>query len=135
MATAISVLDSNQPDSEQASIIGTRVCIQGTILSDQNLQVDGKVEGAIEMHGHKLTIGPRGEVRAEIEAQSVSIVGTVEGTIDASDRVELCSQSRVVGEIKARCIAIKDGAYFKGNIEVIESKSVVSIRQPEAEVA
>ena len=63
MATAISVLDSNQPDSEQASIIGSRVCIQGTILSDQNLQVDGKVEGAIEMHGHRLTVGPRGEVR------------------------------------------------------------------------
>jgi cytoskeletal protein CcmA (bactofilin family) len=133
MSTATTVLDFPQADSERLSNLGSRVRIQGKIFSDQDLQVDGEVEGTVEVHGHNLTIGPRAKVRADIKAQNVSVVGTVEGTIEASERIELCSQCRVLGKIKTRRIAIKDGAFFKGNIEVMLPRAVAPIRPaPEA---
>jgi cytoskeletal protein CcmA (bactofilin family) len=128
MSTATSVLDFPPPEGERLANLGSRVRIQGKIFSDQDLQVDGEVDGTIEVHGHNLTIGPRARVKADIKAQNVSVVGTVEGTIEASERIELCSQCRVLGKIKTRRIAIKDGAFFKGNIEVVLPRAVAPIR-------
>jgi cytoskeletal protein CcmA (bactofilin family) len=132
--SATSVLDFPQPEGERLSNLGPRVRIQGKIFSDQDLQVDGEVEGTVEVYGHNLTVGPRARMRADIKAQNVSVVGTIEGTIEASERIELCSQCRVVGKIKTRRIAIKDGAFFKGNIEVVQPRAVAPIR-PVAEGA
>jgi cytoskeletal protein CcmA (bactofilin family) len=136
--SATSVLDFPQPEGERLSNLGSRVRIQGKVFSDQDLQVDGEVEGTVEVHGHNLTIGPRARVRADIKAQNISVVGTVEGTIDATERIELCSQCRVMGKIRTRRIAIKDGAFFKGNIEVVQPRAVAPIRPqatPPAETA
>jgi cytoskeletal protein CcmA (bactofilin family) len=132
--SATSVLDFPQPEGERLSNLGPRVRIQGKIFSDQDLQVDGEVEGTIEVHGHNLTIGPRARLRADIKAQNISVVGTVEGSIEASERIELCSQCRVIGKIKTRRIAIKDGAFFKGNVEVVQLRAVAPVR-PVAEGA
>jgi cytoskeletal protein CcmA (bactofilin family) len=130
MSTANSVIDFPQAEGERLSNLGPRVRIQGKVFSDQDLQVDGEIEGTVEVLGHNLTIGPRARLRADIKAQNISVVGTVEGTIEASERVELCSQSRVVAKIKTRRIAIKDGAFFKGNIEVVQPRSVVPMKPP-----
>ena len=119
MSTATEASDFRPPGDEPVSNLGRGVRIEGKICSDQDLQVDGEVDGALEVHDHNLIVGPHARVKAEIKAQNVSIVGTVEGTIEASDRIELCSQCQVVAQIKTRRIAIKDGAYFKGNIEVV----------------
>jgi cytoskeletal protein CcmA (bactofilin family) len=134
MSTATSVIDFPQGEGERLSNLGPRVRIQGKVFSDQDLQVDGEIEGTVEVHGHNLTIGPRARLRADIKAQNISVVGTVEGTIEASERIELCSQCRVVGKIRTRRIAIKDGAFFKGNVEVVQARAVAPIR-PAAEAA
>jgi cytoskeletal protein CcmA (bactofilin family) len=133
MSTATAVLDFRQPGDERVSNLGRGVRVEGKIFSDQDLQVDGEVDGTLEIHNHNLIVGPQARVKADINAQNVSIVGVAEGTIEASDRVELCSQCRVVAHIKTRRIAIHDGAYFKGNIEVVQPRSVVAIRPPRAE--
>ena len=133
MSTAIAALDFRQPGDERVSNLGRGVRIEGKLFSDQDLQVDGEVDGTLEVHDHNLIIGPRARVKADIKAQNLSILGAVEGTIEASDRIELCSQCRVLGQIKTRRIAIKDGAYFKGNIEVVQPRALVAIRPPEAE--
>jgi cytoskeletal protein CcmA (bactofilin family) len=129
MSTATSIMDFPQGEGERLSNLGPRVRIQGKVSSDQDLQVDGEIEGSVEVHGHNLTIGPRARLRADIKAQNISVVGTVEGTIEASERIELCSQCRVMGKIKTRRIAIKDGAFFKGNIEVVQPR-VVAVMKP-----
>ena len=132
MSTASSV-NSPRPDGDRGSHLGHGVRIQGKIFSDQDLQIDGEVDGTLEAGGHNLTIGSQAKVKADIRAQNVSIVGAVEGTIETSDLVELCSQCRVVGQIKTRRIAVQDGAFFKGDIEVVQP-SVVAARSRGAEV-
>jgi cytoskeletal protein CcmA (bactofilin family) len=135
MYTAASALNFPKPEGERVSHLGRGVRIEGKIVSDQDLQVDGEVNGTLEVSGHNLTVGAKARVQADIKAQNISIVGTVEGSIEATDRIELCSQCRVIGQIKTHRIAIKDGAYFKGNIEVIQPKSVVAIRPTRAKPA
>jgi cytoskeletal protein CcmA (bactofilin family) len=83
--------------------------------------VDGQVDGTIELPTHKLTIGPQANVKASIKAQTVSLVGNAEGTIEANEKVELCGQSRLVGDIKTPRLVIKDGAYIKGKVDVVRS--------------
>lgn len=135
MSTAASALNSSQPDSDRVSHLGNGVRIEGKIFSDQDLQVDGQVDGTLEACGHNLTVGSQAKVKADIKAQNVTIVGTVEGTIETSDLIELSSQCRVVGQIITRRIVIKDGAYFKGDIEVVQPVTVVAGRPRGADVA
>ena len=135
VSTAASVSNFPQPECDRVSHLGCGVRVEGRIFSDQDFQVDGEVDGSLEACGHNLTVGAQAKVKAEIRAQNVSIIGTVEGNIEATDLIELCSQCRVTGQIKTRRIAIKDGAYFKGNIEVVQPSSVVAVRRSGAEVA
>ena len=106
------------PPGERTSTLGRTVRVEGKIISHQDLHVDGQVDGTIELSGNKLTIGPQANVKASIRAQNVSIVGNAEGTIEATERVELCSQCRLVGDIRTPRLVIKDGAYIKGNVDV-----------------
>jgi len=111
-----------QPATElTTSTIGGTVRIDGTVVSDQDLVVDGQVDGKIEMPGHKLTIGSNAKVRAAIKAEDVVIIGQVEGNVDATGRLELGPQSQVLGDISTERLLIREGAYFKGRVEIIRS--------------
>jgi cytoskeletal protein CcmA (bactofilin family) len=134
MSTAAAVSNFPQPEGNQVSHLGHGVRIQGKIFSNQDLQVDGEVDGTLEASGHNLTIGSQAKVKADIKAQNVSI-SAVEGSIETTDLIELGSQCRVVGQIKTRRISIKDGAYFKGDIEVVPPVSAVAGRPRGADVA
>jgi cytoskeletal protein CcmA (bactofilin family) len=119
----------------QASI-GTAVKISGQIYSKEDLYVDGDVEGSIELPEHRLTIGPNGKVRSNVKAREVVILGNVQGNVDASDKLEVLKDARMVGEIKTARILIEDGAYFKGSIDIVKpepTKSSASL-QPKPQV-
>jgi len=105
------------------------VRIEGKIVSHQDLHVDGQVTGTIDLPTSKLTIGPEANVKASIKAQNVSLVGNAEGTIEANERVELCSHSRLVGDIKTPRLVIKDGAYIKGNVDVVRPSAPKATRR------
>jgi cytoskeletal protein CcmA (bactofilin family) len=107
------------PPAERTSTLGRTVRVEGKIISQQDLNVDGQVDGSIELPTSKLTIGPQANVKASIKAQTVSLVGNAEGTIEANERVELCGQSHLVGDIRTPRLVIKDGAYIKGKVDVI----------------
>lgn len=109
----------------ETSLVGSTVRIEGRIRCDQDLFVDGEVEGSIDLPDHTLTIGKRARVTAAIQAHNVVIVGSAHGNIQASERVELRSQSRHEGDIRTARIAIEDGAYFKGTIEVVRQAAAV----------
>ena len=102
----------------ESSVVGSTVRIEGKIRCDQDLFVDGEVEGAIELPDHTLLIGKRARVSATIHAHNVVVVGSSKGNIEASERVELRNSCRHEGDIRTARIAIEDGAYFKGTIEV-----------------
>jgi len=98
--------------------IGKSVVIKGELSGSEDLYVDGTVEGTIELQGNNLVIGPNGQVRARVNAKGVVIQGKVEGNIRASERAELRKTAVAVGEIITQRVAIEDGAYFKGKVDI-----------------
>jgi cytoskeletal protein CcmA (bactofilin family) len=102
--------------------IGKAVKIVGQIFSREDLYIDGDVEGTIEAFDHKLTIGPNGNIRAGIKAREVVALGAIQGNVEASDRIEIRKEAKLVGDIKTARIVIEDGAYFKGSIDIVKSE-------------
>ncbi len=106
------------PKTAEFAHIGKSVIIKGELSGSEDLYVDGQVEGSIELQGNGLTIGPNGHVRATVNAKTVVIQGKLDGGIRASERTELKKSAIVVGDVVTQRIAIEDGAYFKGKIDV-----------------
>jgi cytoskeletal protein CcmA (bactofilin family) len=102
----------------EVATIGKSVVVKGELSGSEDLYVDGQVEGSVALRGQSLTIGPNGRVRANIEARNVIIHGQVNGNVTASDRVELRKSASLTGDISTARIAIDDGAYFKGTIDI-----------------
>jgi cytoskeletal protein CcmA (bactofilin family) len=92
------------------------VSIKGELVVEEDLAIEGCVEGRIELQGHSLWISPEGEVNAVIRAKSVIIAGTLIGEIHASEMVEIKSSGSVRGTINCPRVAIVDGAKFKGSV-------------------
>lgn len=102
--------------------IGKSVVIRGELTGNEDLYLDGEVEGNINLRDHKLVIGPNGRIKANITARDVVIHGRVEGNIATSERVELKRACTLIGDVATQRIAIEDGAFFKGAIDIKESK-------------
>jgi cytoskeletal protein CcmA (bactofilin family) len=114
------------------SCLGASLEIKGKISGDEDLQIDGKVEGAIALQGQRLTVGRSGQLNSEVHAREVVVFGKVQGNLRASDRVEIKKDGSVTGDITTSRISIEDGAYFKGRIEIDRSKGGSSTEEYEA---
>jgi cytoskeletal protein CcmA (bactofilin family) len=99
------------------TVIGSSLIIDGEISGDEDLVIQGTVKGKISLK-ESLFVESSGVVEADIETQNVDIAGRVTGNIAATDKVELKSDCRVIGDIKAPRILIADGASFKGNVDM-----------------
>jgi cytoskeletal protein CcmA (bactofilin family) len=110
---------SDSPDTtDKKTVIGEHIFIEGNIHGDENLVIEGSMKGNIEMEKHNFTIGPKGRVEGEINAQSVRISGKMNGNIKTQGKVEITKEADFMGEIKAKSISVESGAYFKGSIEL-----------------
>ena len=103
-----------------AATVGKAVKIVGQIYSKEDLYVDGEIEGTVEALEHKLTIGPHGTVHAGIKAREVVALGNITGNVEASDKIEIHKEAKLVGDIRTSRIIIEDGAYFKGSIDIVK---------------
>jgi cytoskeletal protein CcmA (bactofilin family) len=99
--------------------IGKSVIIKGQILSREDLYLDGEMEGTVEVPEHRLTIGPHAKLTAGIRAREVVVLGSVNGNVDASEKIDIRKDAKLVGDIKTGGIIIEDGAYFKGSIDIV----------------
>lgn len=108
--------ESRTPGSP--ATIGQSVQIDGELTGQEDLIIDGKIEGKITLHGHHLTIGPNGRINAEVHAKSVQVNGEVCGNIHADDKVEISPSGSVNGDITAPRVALADGSSFKGSIDM-----------------
>ena len=104
--------------STEVATIGKSVVVKGELSGNEDLVIDGDVEGSITLRGQTLTVGPHGRVRANIEARNVIMHGRVDGDIHATDRVELRKSASLSGNISTARISIEDGAFFKGGIDI-----------------
>jgi cytoskeletal protein CcmA (bactofilin family) len=98
--------------------IGQSVEIKGTLTGNEDLTIEGMVDGKILVKDHALTIGANGRITAEVHAKNVVVVGQVIGNITADDRVEIAPSGSVQGDVRAPRVSIADGAKFKGTIDM-----------------
>jgi cytoskeletal protein CcmA (bactofilin family) len=106
------------PKTGEFAHIGKSVIIKGELSGSEDLYVDGQVEGNIELAGNQLVIGPNGQVRANVNAKSVVVQGKLDGNIRATESVDLRKSAIAVGDVVTKRIAIEDGAYLKGKVEI-----------------
>jgi cytoskeletal protein CcmA (bactofilin family) len=104
------------------AVLGKSVVVKGQILSREDLTIDGEVEGTIEMQEHRLTIGQNGKVRASVKAREVIVLGTLHGNVETGDRIDIRKEAKLVGDIRTARIVIEDGAYFKGNVDIVRAE-------------
>jgi cytoskeletal protein CcmA (bactofilin family) len=122
------------PIREEVVNIGKSVYIKGELSGDEDLTIEGRVEGRIELKAHNLVIGPNGRINAEVYAKNVTIIGSVVGNITGSEIVEIRASGSVVGDIKSPRISIADGAHFKGSVDMqkgSEEPKKVEFSRPE----
>ena len=104
----------------EMTLISKSVVIKGELSCSEDLYrlIDGQVEGTINPKGNRLTIGPNGRVKANVNACAVVVQGKLEGNIQASDRVDLKQSAVVTGDIATQRISIDEGAFFKGGVNI-----------------
>lgn len=97
--------------------IGPSLKIKGSVTGEEDLQIDGTVEGPVSIRG-RLTVGSSGQLSEGVTARELAVYGKVSGNVDARDRVEIKRDGAVIGDIQTARISIEDGAIFKGRIEI-----------------
>jgi cytoskeletal protein CcmA (bactofilin family) len=111
--------DSSQKLSKQKTIIGQDIIIEGNIRGREHMVIDGSVKGNIEMETHNFALGPAGKVEGEIHARNISISGQMKGNIKTPGKIEITKEADFQGDILAKSIAVENGAFFKGSVELI----------------
>jgi cytoskeletal protein CcmA (bactofilin family) len=103
--------------------IGKTIVIRGEIQGQEDLVVDGKLEGTVNLAENRLTVGPSANVAADIIAKDVLVQGRVQGNVVASGRVELRAGCNLEGDIRALRLAVEDNAVFRGKVDLTQSVS------------
>jgi cytoskeletal protein CcmA (bactofilin family) len=104
--------------------------VKGQIHSREDLTIDGEVEGTVELTEHRLTVGPNGRVQAGIKAREIVVLGAVHGNVEATDKIDIRKDAKLIGDIKTARIVIEDGAYFKGSIDIVRGDAAKAEKRP-----
>jgi cytoskeletal protein CcmA (bactofilin family) len=102
--------------------IGQSIHIKGELTGNEDLTIEGKVEGKVFLKDHNLTVGANGKIVAEVQAKTVMVLGEVTGNITADDKVEVAATGTMRGDIQAPRVVLADGARFKGAIDMDTAK-------------
>ena len=122
-APAPSAAGQRAEPSRPAAVLGKSMVIKGEIHSEEDLTIDGQVQGSIDVPEHRLTIGATGKVEVDtVRAREVVVVGSLKGSIDATDKVLIRKDAQLVGDVQTAGIVIEDGAFFKGGIDIRRPK-------------
>jgi cytoskeletal protein CcmA (bactofilin family) len=119
-------------ESRGPAVIGKSVMIKGQIFSREDLTIDGEIDGSVELHEHRLTVGPNGKLQAGVKAREVVVLGTIHGNVEASDKIDIRKDAKLVGDIKTARIVIEDGAFFKGSIDIARPEAPRTPATPQA---
>jgi cytoskeletal protein CcmA (bactofilin family) len=112
--------DAGTPGSERRLVawIGKSVRIEGKVVSEEDLTIDGHVDGAIELGNHSLTIGPSAAIKANLFAKNITISGAVKGNVKAVERIDLRATGSIEGDVTSPRLKMTDGATIAGKVDV-----------------
>ena len=109
---------NNTADSSPTAIIGPKIRFKGELVGEEDLLIQGRVEGTIDLKGNNLIVGKQGIIKANVLAKTISIEGTVEGDVFGEERISILSSSNVKGNLVADRVTLEDGAKFRGSIDM-----------------
>jgi cytoskeletal protein CcmA (bactofilin family) len=104
----------------ERATIGPSITIRGDVTGDEDLVIQGRVEGTVDLKQHSVTVGPEGRVKADISGRDVTVEGEVTGNVRAQDHAILRATARVDGDLAAPRVVIEEGAAFRGRIDMTE---------------
>jgi cytoskeletal protein CcmA (bactofilin family) len=116
-ASTPSLASAPSSSSRAAACISQGIKIKGEVTGSEDLFVDGTVDGKLNLTNGSLTIGPNGNVKADVNAREVIVRGKVEGKVTGRDKVQLWSTGQILGEVQTDRLAIEDGALLRGRVE------------------
>ena len=111
--------------------VGKSVIFRGDLISSEDMTIDGRVEGTIDVRDHHLTIGPNGNIAADVTANSMTVFGKVLGNIVSKDKVDIRVGASVEGGVQCKTLAIQEGAYFCGKVTMGEGQRGAQPAKPE----
>lgn len=121
--------------NQNPTILGRSVVMRGELSATEDLLIEGQFDGTINLQDNCLTVGGKGQVKAEIHARQVVIHGSVNGNVTAREKIEIRKTGQVLGDLVATGVAIEDGAYFKGSIEILREGEASPVRAASASAA
>lgn len=113
-----------------AALIGPSITIKGDLSGEEDLLIQGRVEGKVDLKQNNITVGRNGHLKADLYGRIISIEGEVEGNLFGGEQVVLRQSGTVRGNITAPRVSLEDGSKFKGSIDM-EPRSVEKARGPE----
>lgn len=102
----------------EVAVIGPSIHIDGDLRGEEDLLIEGEVNGTVQLKNNSLTIGAQGKVRADVYAHSIYVDGLMEGDLFGSERVHIRKSAQVRGNVTSPRVSLEDGAKFKGSIEM-----------------
>jgi cytoskeletal protein CcmA (bactofilin family) len=114
--SAGSTIKTTPPETKN-SVIGKTLFIKGNIFSDEEVFIEGKIEGKLNIK-NRVVVGKSGVVNADIEAQEIIVIGTVNGNVKGSQKVEIVPDGVLNGNILSKGVVLREGAIFKGSIDM-----------------
>jgi cytoskeletal protein CcmA (bactofilin family) len=127
--------DSGLPvSSRAAACISQGIRIKGEVTGSEDLFIDGHLEGKLNLGNSTLTVGPNGEIKADIYAREVVVRGRVDGKIVGREKIQLWSTGTVAGDLQTERLTIEDGAVLRGKVEIETGKPIRTL-EPRAAAA
>jgi cytoskeletal protein CcmA (bactofilin family) len=115
------IVDERTPKGQRGSAtIGPSITIKGDVTGDEDLVIQGRIEGTVTLKKHNVVVGPEGNVRANVHGRSVTVEGEVAGDLHGQEQVVLRKTAKVEGNIKAPSVTLENGARFRGGIDMGE---------------
>jgi cytoskeletal protein CcmA (bactofilin family) len=108
----------NAPQNKERAMIGPTICVKGDLSGQEDLLIEGRVEGKVELRQHNVTVGKNGRVKADIYGKTITIEGEVQGNLFGEEQLILKQTSTVRGNITAPRVSLEDGSNFKGSIDM-----------------
>jgi len=106
------------PQAREQAVIGSTISIKGDLTGEEDLAIEGKLEGKIELRRHSVTIGKNGRIKGDIYGKVITVEGTVEGNLYGEEQLIVRQSGTVRGNIVAPRVALEDGSNFKGSIDM-----------------
>ena len=119
-ASVASVPAASRSRNQSTATIGKSLKIKGTLGGLEDVYVDGEVEGNIELEENTLTVGPNGNISADVKAKNITVLGRLTGNVVAGERIEIRKTGSLEGAVTSTRIVIEDGAVFRGSIDIVK---------------